>query len=142
MYVTVDVMVRKFGESELVTLTDNERPYQDVINHDKLQAAMDAANTEIDCYIAGRYKLPLQTIPPFLTDLACNMARYHACLGNVATNGDIQMRYDSAIKVLEKISKGLIQLGGSPAGESEPIKTSSNNVILTVGRRDFGGRNW
>ena len=141
-YVTADAMLKKFGESELITLTDNERPYKDAINQEKLQAAIDAANTEIDCYIAGRYRLPLQTTPPFLTDLGCNIARYHACLGNVATNSDIKTRYDNAVKILEKIAKGLIQLGGMPAGDSEPVKTSSNNVMFTVGRHDFGGRNW
>ena len=43
MYVTVDAMLKKFGERELVQLTDNEAPYQDVINYDKLDAAIEEA---------------------------------------------------------------------------------------------------
>ena len=81
MYVTADAMIKKFGENELIQLTDNVQPYKDVINYDKLNAAMQEANSEIDGYLMGRYKLPLQIVPPFLESIACHMARYHACTG-------------------------------------------------------------
>ena len=44
--------------------------------------------------------------------------------------------------ILKEISKGTIALGGSPVGESSPVQTSNNSVVLSVGRRDFGGRSW
>lgn len=141
-YATADAMIKKFGEHELIQLTDNEEPYLDGINYDKLNAALQEANSEIDGYLMGRYKLPLQTVPPFLESLACHMAHYHACTGAMTDDDPIRTRYDDAIKKLEGISKGIVGVGGTPAGESEPVKTSSNNVMFSVGRHDFGGKGW
>ncbi|ENX02657.1 hypothetical protein F900_01103 [Acinetobacter modestus] len=142
MYVTVAAMIGKFGEREIIQLTDNEAPYQDVINYNKLNAAIEEANSEIDGWLQGRYPLPLQVTPPFLVNIACHMARYHACTQTITENDPIKIRYDDACKKLKSISKGEMGLGGAPAGESAPTDTSSNNVILVVGRRDFGGRSW
>ena len=142
MYATVEGMKRKFGESELIQLTETEPPYLDAINMDKLNAAMQEANSEIDAYVGSRYPLPLQLIPPFLTEIGCNLARYYAVTGDLSENDPIKNRYESSIKTLTKISKGELTLGSSPAGESKPVQTSSNNVQFAVGRRDFGDRNW
>jgi len=141
MYATAEAMIYKFGEREIIQLTDNEAPYQDVINYDKLNAALQEANSEIDGYLS-RYNLPLQTVPPFLESIACHMARYHACTGAMSDNDPIRKRYDDALRTLKEISKGNINIGSSPAGESKPIQTSSNNVMFRVGRNDFGGSKW
>ena len=142
MYATVKAMKLKFGETILIRLTDTERPYQGVINMEKLNSAMQEANSEIDAYVGSRYPLPLQVIPPFLTEIGCNLARYYAVTGDLSENDPIKNRYESSIKTLTKISKGELTLGSSPAGESKPVQTSSNNVVFAVGRRDFGDRNW
>lgn len=142
MYVTVEAMKRKFGETILIRLTDTEKPYQGVINMEKLDAAIQEANSEIDAYVGSRYPLPLQTIPPFLVNIGCNLARYFAVTGDLSENDPIKNRYESSIKTLTKISKGELTLGGSPAGESKPVQTSSNNVMFSVGRRDFGNGGW
>ena len=142
MYATVEGMKRKFGESELIQLTETEPPYLDAINMDKLNAAMQEANSEIDAYVGSRYPLPLQLIPPFLTEIGCNLARYYAVTGDLSENDPIKNRYESSIKTLTKISKGELTLGSSPAGESKPVQTSSNNVQSAVGRRDFGNGGW
>lgn len=136
-YVTIDAMRRKFGESELIQLTDNEAPYQHAINTDKLNAAMQEANSEIDAYIGSRYALPLQIMPPFLVNIGCNLARFYANTGDLSENDAIKTRYDASIKTLTKISKGELTLGGAPAGDSKPVKTAANNVVFTVGRHDF-----
>ena len=142
MYATVKAMKLKFGETILIRLTDTERPYQGVINMEKLNSAINEANSEIDAYVGSRYPLPLQVIPPFLTEIGCNLARYYAVTGDLSENDPIKNRYESSIKTLTKISKGELTLGSSPAGESKPVQTSSNNVVFAVGRRDFGNRGW
>ncbi|MCU4455339.1 DUF1320 domain-containing protein [Acinetobacter pittii] len=142
-YATAEAMIKKFGEHELIQLTDNEEAeYTDAINYDKLNAALQEANSEIDGYLIGRYKLPLQPVPPFLESIACHIARYHACTGAMSENDPIKTRYENAIKTLKEIAKGIISLGNAPAGEAEPVKTSSNNVLFQVGRNDFGGKGW
>ena len=142
MYATVKAMKLKFGETILIRLTDTEQPYQGVINIEKLNSAMNEANSEIDAYVGSRYPLPLQVIPPFLTEIGCNLARYYAVTGDLSENDPIKNRYESSIKTLTKISKGELTLGSSPAGESKPVQTSSNNVQFAVGRRDFGNGGW
>lgn len=142
MYATVDAMLKKFGERELIQLTDTEAPYEDVINYDKLNAALAEANSEIDGYLASRYQLPLPAVPPFLEAIACNMARYHACTGAISENDPIKTRYDNSVKSLKEIAKGTIAVGGTPAGNSSPVQTSSNNVIFQAGRHDWGGKKW
>lgn len=142
MFATVEAMKSKFGEKELIELTDNEAPYQDEINLDKLNAALSEANSEIEGYLAARYALPLQPVPPFLESIACHMTRFHASTGAMSDNDPIKTRYHNAIKTLKEISKGLIALGGTPTGEAAPVKTASNNVMMTIGRHDWGGRGW
>ncbi|MFW1840046.1 gp436 family protein [Acinetobacter gyllenbergii] len=142
MYVTADAMRERFGDQELIELTDNREPYQYAINYDKLNAALDEANSEIDGYVQVRYKLPLPIIPPYLVAIGCHIARYHLCTMVVTENDPIKIRYNDAVKTLRAISKGDVALGGTPAGESAPLETSTNNVMLVVGRRDFGGGGW
>lgn len=141
-YVTAATMIQKFGEQEIIELTDNEEPYQYAINHEKLNAALEEANSEIDGFIQGRYPQPLQVIPPFLRNIGCHLARYHLCTKALTDTDPIKVRYDNAVGRLKSISKGEMGLGSSPAGESAPTESSSNNVIFGVGRRDFGGSKW
>ena len=49
-YVTVEAMLAKFGERELIDLTSNGG-FSVEINLDKLQLALDAANSEIDAFV-------------------------------------------------------------------------------------------
>lgn len=142
MYATVEQLKRKFGESELIQLTDNEQPYTNAINYNKLNAAIEEANSEVDAYIGSRYTLPLHPIPPFLANIACNLVRYYAVTGDLSENDPIKTRFDSSIKTLTKIAKGEISLGGAPAGGSPSTQSSANNVIFTVGRHDFGSSSW
>jgi phage gp36-like protein len=142
MFATLEAMHKKFGERELIELTDIEKPYTDTINMDRLNAAMQQANSEIEGYIGARYTLPLQTVPPFLESIACDMTRYHASTGAMSENSPIKVRYDAAIKTLKEISKGTIQIGGSPTGEAAPVQSSNHAIVMAASRKDFGGRNW
>lgn len=142
MFATLDAMRDKFGESELIELTVTEPPYVQEINMTRLNAAMQQANSEIEGYIGARYPLPLQTVPPFLQSIACDMTRYHASTGAMSENSPIKTRYEAALKTLKEISKGAIQIGGNPTGQAAPIQSSNNAIVMTVGRKDFGGRGW
>ncbi|MBK0062388.1 MULTISPECIES: gp436 family protein [unclassified Acinetobacter] len=135
-YVTAEAMINKFGETEIIELTSSNG-FSLEINYDKLQLAIDAANSEIDGYLASRYQLPLSQVPPFLVSIGCDMAHFHASVGDTQETSRTRTRYEIAIKNLINISKGLVALGGKPAGESAPAPTSQNNVMWVVGRNDF-----
>lgn len=138
-YVTVAAMIAKFGEQEIINLTSGSG-FSTAINEVKLQAVLDAANSEIDGYLIGRYTLPLQVIPAFLVSIGCDIAHFHGSVGETVETNRTKSRYEIAIKNLINISKGLVSLGGAPAGESAPQSTSANNVMWSVGRNDFKGR--
>ena len=61
------------------------------------RALADARNT-IDSYIAGRYTLPLSTVPQVLTRIACELARYY--LYDDQITDTVKQRYDANIKFL------------------------------------------
>ncbi len=81
MYATVLAMTTRFGQRELIALTDNEEPYTNEINLDKLNAAIEMANSEVDGYLTARYGATISNPPPFLVGIACDIARYHAAVG-------------------------------------------------------------
>lgn len=138
MYATLERMQARFGVRELVQLTDTEEPYTNTINLIKLQAAMDAANSEVNGYVMSRYGATVQNPTDFLILLACDLARYHgAVAGSRVTERD-EVRYKASIKSLEHIAAGKLSVGTTPQGASPPT-TSSNSVVMQSGRRsDFG----
>ena len=56
MYATRDDMVRQFGETECIALSD--RDYTGEINDDVLNGGLERATATIDSYLAGRYPVP------------------------------------------------------------------------------------
>lgn len=138
MYATLERMQARFGVQELIQLTDTEEPYANTINLTKLQAAMDAANSEVDGYVMTRYRVPVSNPPAFLLSLACDLARYHgAVAGSRVTERD-EVRYKAAVKSLESIASGKLAIGATPQGAS-PATTSGHSVVVQSGRRsDFG----
>jgi len=64
MYDTRDDMVTRFGEREVISLTD--LTYTGAINDQGLAGGLSAASDEINGCIAGRYRLPLPKLPHIL----------------------------------------------------------------------------
>lgn len=135
MYATQADMAEVFGEVELITLTDRERI--GVINTPRIDSALRRASSDIDSYIGGRYSLPLSPalVPDALTDRCCDIARYKLCgSGGVQVTEEIRLRYEDAIRYLEKITNGSIKLGGGDTGTAR----TNNSVRFVSGGRQFG----
>ena len=131
MYATLETMLARFGEAELISLTDNEPPYSRQINLQKLDAAMDMANSEVDAYVSSQVRTPLPNPPKFVVGLACDLARYHAALGASRVTERDEERYNAAIKSLTNIAKGVIKLGLTPEADSA---SGTNTATMTSGR--------
>ena len=108
--ITSQDLIDRFGEFELIQIT-NEKPRHDsVINEAVLQGAINDAVGEVASYLlsAGLVKiisagnvvyLPSPEIPSDLKKKTCDIARY-----NLYDNGVtdvVQTRYDAAIKWLD-----------------------------------------
>jgi phage gp36-like protein len=119
-YCTKQDVIDRFGENELMDLTDRDN--MGVIVDSVLDQAISDASAEMDGYLGGRYQLPLVTVPPVLKALCCNIARYK--LYDEQASEQVTKRFDAAIKFLFSVSKGEISLGVDATG----TKAVSNDL--------------
>lgn len=123
-------MVLRFGEAELIQLTDHAGI--GALDAEVLAQALADAAAVIDGYLAGRYSVPLSTLPPILVGYACDMAR--ARLYREAASELILQRAADAVRFLTLVGQGKISLGAAP-----PDAVSDNVVqVVSVDRRRFG----
>ena len=133
-YAAESDMVNRFGNNEVVALTD--RSQTGAIDPNVLQQALDAASAQIDTYLSGRYALPLQIVPTYLVKLCCDIARYELCVGSTRGTEEIETRYKDAVRFLELAAAGKITLGVTAAGQVQ----STNTVEFNTGTQIFSRR--
>lgn len=109
-YATLDDMRARFGQDCLIQLSDQQGIGQ--IDAATVQVALDDATAEINGYL-GRYPLPFKTVPPVLTRLCCDIARYRLCSNGAAVmTDDILNKYRiDTLNMLKSIANGLVTLG-------------------------------
>lgn len=140
MYATRDDMVRQFGETECIALTDRE--YTGEINDDVLNGGLERASATIDSYLAGRYPLPWTDTPGILVGKCCDIARYEMTGAETQNTEEIRKRYEDAIRYLERVADGRITLGRLPDGQvaqgGSMSRFSSNGRVFGRGETDGG----
>lgn len=113
-YATKANMIARFGEPEVIALTD--RDGLGVVDNTVLDGALAEADAEIEPYLASRYSLPLTSVPKILTGFACDIARYRLCGAGVTETEEVRNRYKDAVKFLESVSSGKLTLGVDTIG--------------------------
>ncbi|MBL4797642.1 MAG: DUF1320 domain-containing protein [Oleispira sp.] len=130
MYCTVDGLIERFGESELLQLSDEQNT--GVLNTVVIDKAITDASNEIDSFLIGRYELPLTEVPSFVEGYACDMARYR--LWDDGALDQVTARYKTAIKYWRDISTGVLRLyGTTETGENLVEMESATPVFTTRG---------
>lgn len=140
-YATQSDLTARFTETELIQLTDRDATTS-AVDTAVLDAALQDADAEIDARLMARYTLPLASVPRLLVNAACDIARYR--LYDDRAPDHVVKRYDDALRLLDKISKGDVQLGLDAAAQpaqvasgpqfSEPQRTFSRDSLA-----DYGG---
>jgi len=128
-YATKQQMIDRFGQDELIQLTD--RSGAGVIDDVVLDQALADADAEIDGYLAGRYQLPLGSVPPILVVYACDIARYR--LYDDAATEQVSRRYQDAVRFLRLAADGKVQLG--PASDGSEPQPADGASMVSDGRR-------
>lgn len=109
-YASAADLIDRFGEPELVQLTDTTQ--SGVVDAGRLALELDSASGQMDMYLGARNPLPLTSITQGqaseLTRLCCDIARYR--LWNDRASDEVRIRYQDAIGVLEMIAKGTLPL--------------------------------
>lgn len=110
-YADLETMVVRFGQDEMVRISNRNRSALE-INAEVVWRAIDDASAEVDSYL-GRYTLPLAAVPRVLINVTCDIARYR--LYDDRATDQVTRRYTDAVRMLEKVARGDLQLGMSAA---------------------------
>lgn len=128
-YITQQQLVERFGEAELIQLTDRDGSAGAIVTS-VLDSAIEDAGSEVDAYVGVRYDLPLATVPVSLVRVVSDIVRYR--LYDEAATEQVRKRYEDAIKFLVGVAKGGITIGELP----EEL-ASSGDVRMESGGRVF-----
>lgn len=109
LYATPEGLVKRYGEQSIKTLAVSA-------DSPKVAEALEDASQTIDSYLAGRYTLPLKSVPAVLERHCCYIARYF--LEKNRSTEQARRDYDDSIRYLEKVANGTISLGISEDGET------------------------
>ena len=124
MYCTQADIVARFGETELIQLTD--RAAAGAVDVVAVEAAIADAAAEIDGYIATRYTLPLIPVPKIITRIAVDVALYQLFMARrMGATEEVRYRYTDVRKLLENIAAGKVSLGVPSPVQSE------NDIVMT-----------
>ena len=132
-YATQSDLVERYGVSMLVDLTDRADPPAGDIDPGVVARALADTDALIDGYLAGRYVLPLPSMPAQLRDLAMTIAVYK--LHRDAVSDKVRQDYVDAVKMLTLIAGGSVRLsvaGAEPAGSgASGVRVSDRARQLT-----------
>jgi len=136
-YATVEDMVARFSELEVIQLTD--RNQDGLIDEDVAAVALADATAEIDAYL-GRFKRPFTDVPPILKRLCCDIARYRLTAANgVLITDEIRNRYKiDVLDLLRAMAKGEVQLGVDDSGAE--LAAGEDGIVFVNGKNKVFGR--
>ncbi len=140
-YATVDDMVSRFGNRELVQATNQESPGSGEINEAMVLKALEDASAFADTYLGAKYAVPISPVPPVLVAVVCDIARYRLC-GQAMPESEIVKRYENAIGLLQSVSDGKIGLAGAmsaPLPSSGKSRVSYYSAGRTFGVKKYDG---
>jgi len=132
-YATLDDMVSRFGETELIAITDREQT--GVADPVVAGNALDDASAEIDSYLAGRYTLPFVAAPRVIGRLCCDIARYNLCVAGPRMTEEVRDRYRDTVRFLELAAAGKVTLGELPSGA--PVQPAAT-IVFRSGSHIWG----
>lgn len=122
-YATQQDLVDRFGEVELIQLTDRAAPPSGAIDATVVAKALGDADQVIDGYLAGAdLALPLIDVPEIVKRWAADIARYF--LHKDAPSETVRANYADAIRRLQDVAAGRIKLqvdGTAAAGADETV---------------------
>lgn len=110
-------------EDALLLLTDEAGTGQ--IDSAVVETALANAGEVIDSYLAGRYSLPLVSVPPMLKLVSVRLAGHELHVRRNELPQTWEKLYGDAIRFLEQVASGKITLG---AADPEPPTSTSLGV--------------
>ncbi|MES9873152.1 MAG: phage protein Gp36 family protein [Candidatus Sedimenticola sp. 6PFRAG7] len=132
-YCSQQDLVERYGETELVQLTDKTGSGE--IDAQIVANAIADADSEIDDRLGSRYKTPIRPVTRSLVRVACDIARYY--LYDDHATEHVAERYKNAVKFLDGVASGKISIGIDAAGARPE---SNNSAQMVSGGNVFNRR--
>lgn len=133
-YCTKQDLVDRFGEQELIQLTDRVNRPASTIDDVVVSRAIGDASALADGYLAKVLTLPLSPVPSVLTKNVCDIARYYLHGKAAEKDGAVARAYAEAVAFLRDVSRGLVQL---TEGGDAPPAAGGGQVQWTAPGRVF-----
>lgn len=144
MYATVSDMIARFGETQILRLSNPENRETEIVDEAKVNIALGDASVLIDGYIRGRYLVPIAVPPADIVRATCILARYDLSDTERSSPSDEMSKGRAdVIKWLEAISKELVNLDipvAAPAGPavgSGPRMSDRERIMSLDSLRGF-----
>lgn len=140
VYATIDDLIARYGEDELVELTDRADPPAGTVDATVADKALADASQEIDLYLRVRYALPLDTVPSVIGRVCCQIARYTLHVNGAPEK--VGKSYEEAIALLVKIARSTVELGidavePASAPSAAPAVSGPGRVFSRDSLKDF-----
>lgn len=132
-YATLQQLVDRVGEMMLVALTDRAEVPVGAVDTAVLGRALADTDAVIDGYLAGRYALPMTTVPPLLADIAQAITIWK--LHVTEPEAKVKADYEAALRTLREIASGVIRL--TEAAGVEPSAPAGSGVRIVDRDRPF-----
>lgn len=140
MYTTVEAVRAALSDSSVNLLMEGR--YTEVPDEREaiilplIQSAIEEASGTIDGYLMAKYPVPLQNAPKVLSNITKDMAIYNL-LSRVGIEEDsrdkvIIDKQNGAIRFLEKVSKGEIQLATASVSTPSDFPSSQPSSVQTA----------
>lgn len=130
-YVTQDELVARYGEDTVRRLSD--RTAQNKIDAARVAAAIAAAESLVNGYVAGVAALPFAAPPPLIKNIAADLSYFYLHDGLVDLPEVVRQTERAAMSVLRDIAARKISLGLSADGESEQAGGDSVKISAATG---------
>lgn len=134
-YAVLQDLVDRFGELEIVQLTDRVHRPPSTVDETVVGRALGDADALIDGYVGKVYALPLAVVPPVLVKMAADIARYFLHGKAADKEGAVARAHGEALSWLKDVSRGIVQLdvGGEvpPAAGGGSIRASVPDRVFT-----------
>ncbi len=135
MYATEQDIIDRYSEDQLLIAFDRDGDGLvdvDLLGESVADKALSDASDEIDGYLAGRYSLPLSTVPKILTFMCVDIALYKGTTSAAVTE-EKRTRYKDALAFLTMVASGKIQLFASEPGAPQ----GGSGASFSAGDRTF-----
>lgn len=134
-YSTKQDLIDRFGEKELRELTDRVNRPPTTIDDVVVGRALDDAEALANGYLAKLYAMPLSVVPPVLTKVCADIARYYLHGKAADKDSPVARAYAEGVSWLKDVAKGLVTIeadGIAPAqAGGGSVKANPSSRVFT-----------